>query len=217
MKNQPCNQKVYTFILVFMTQRLAVSRVMVRKQSLTRVHDVSQAWTSIGSALFGLWQQAKVAASLRTTLAITTYYLCISILHVSSTTVMQFEVFSSTKNSTVQSTVAWPASFGNNTYDWAKLSPIVPLDQLHSLSTKELVDSTVYDTPSVDLTSVNATVNATTIHANCGLLSNLSLDSESELIPNSHGVGLGSVNANIPSMGLVTVFSPRICKSFQNF
>ena len=189
-----------------MTQRLAVSRTLVRKQSLTRVHDVSQAWTSVGSALFGLWQQARVTASLRMTVAITTYYLCISVLHITSTTVMQFEVFSSSKNNTMQSTLAWPTSFGTTTYDWAKLSAIVPLDQLPSLSTKGLVDSTVYDTPLVDSTSVNATVNATTIHANCGLLSNL-----------SYGCDF-SLNATIPTLGLVSITSvPTFGESFGNF
>lgn len=188
-----------------MTQRLAVSRAMMRKQSLTCVHDLSQAWTSIGSAFVGLWQQAKVAASLRTTLAITIYYVCILVLHVSSTTVMQFEVFSISKNNPVQSTLAWPTSFCNTTYNWAELSPIVPLDQLPSLSTKGLLNSTVYDTPSVDSTSVNATVNATTIYANCGLLSNLSL-------------GSSFVSTVIPTLGLVNITGvPILCESFDNF
>ncbi|KAF8546560.1 hypothetical protein OG21DRAFT_1607730 [Imleria badia] len=69
---------------------------------------------------------------------------------------------------------------------------MVPLDQLPSLSTKGLLNSTVYDTPSVDSTSVNATVNATTIHANCGLLSNLTL-------------GSGFVTTVIPTLGLVNM------------
>lgn len=199
------HEKVYTLVLVFMTQRLAVSRAMVRKQSLTCVHDLSQAWTSIGSAIVGLWQQTKVTASFRTTLAITAYYVCILILHVSSTTVMQFEVFSSSKNNAVQSTLAWPPSFCNTTYNWAELSPIVPLDQLPSLSTKGLLNSTVYDTPSVDSTTVNATVNATTIDANCGLLSNLSS-------------GSGFVSTVTPTFGLANItVVPTLCESFENF
>ena len=193
-----------------MTQRLAVSRAMVRKQSLTRVHDISQAWTSFGSALFGLWQQAKVAASLRMMLAITIYYLCISILHVSSTTVMQFEVFSSSKTITVPSTLAWPASFDNTTYNWPALSPIVPLDQLPNLSTNGLLNSTVYDTPLVDSMSMNATVNATTIHVDCGLLSNLSIGLDLDL--------LVSLNATVPTVGPVTfTWVPNVCESFESF
>ena len=204
--------------MVFITQRLAVSRALTRKQSLTSHHDLSQAWTSIGSALFGLRQQAKVAASPRMTLAITTYYLCISVLHVTSTTVMQFEVFSSSKNNTMQSILAWPASFDDTMFnlDWAGLSSLVPLDQLPSLSTNGLLNSTIYDTPLVDSTSVNATVNATTIHADCGLLFNLTPGSESGSISNTNAT-LGSVNANISTVGVITVFVPRtICESFEN-
>ena len=209
-------KKIYTLILVFITQRLAVSRAMTRKQSLTSHHDLSQAWTSIGSALFGLWQQAKDTASPCMMLAITTYYLCISVLHVSSTTIMQFEVFSSSKNNTMQSILAWPASFDDTmlSLDWAGLSPIVPLNQLPSLSTNGLLNSTVYDTPLVDSTSVNATVNATTIHADCGLLSNLS-KSDSSLYGN---VTWGRVNANISNMGAITVFFPTtLCEFSENF
>lgn len=177
----------------------------MRKQALTSVHDLSQAWTGIGSALVGSWQQTKVAASLRTMLAITTYYLCVSALHVTSTTVIQFEVFPSGMNKTMQSALAWPASSTNTTYNWDSLSPIIPLDQLPSLSSKGLTNNTVYDIPSVDSASVNATVNATTINANCGLLSNLSLGSDL------------SLTTSVPGVGLVTIPSvPAICESFQD-
>ena len=195
---------MYTLALVFVTQRLAVSRAMARKQCLTRVHDLSQAWTSIGSALVGLWQQTKVPASVSITLAIATYYVCILVLHVASTTTIQFEVFSSSRENTAQSTLAWPASFGNTTYEWSMLSTLVPLDQLPSLSTQGLVNNTVYDSPLVDSTSVNATVNATTIHAHCGLLSNVSLGSNSSML---------SLNAIVPTLGPVSIYPvPELCK-----
>lgn len=188
-----------------MTQQLAISRAVTRKQSLTCVHDLSQAWTGIGSAFVGLWQQAKVTASLRMTLAITTYYVCVLTLHVASTTIMQFEVFSGSENTAVQSTLAWPASFCNTSYNWTELSPIVPLDQLPSLSTKGLLNSTVYDTPLVDSTFVNATVNATTIYANCGLLSNLSLTS-------------GFVSTVVPTLGLINIGgAPTLGESMRTF
>lgn len=179
---------------------------MACKQSLTRVHDLSQAWTGIGSALLGLWQQSKTAASVHMTIVITTYYLCISVLHIASTTVIQFEMFSSGENHTAQSTLAWP-TFGNTTYEWDVLSPIVPLDQLPSLSTNGLLNNTVYDTPIVDSTSVNATVNATTIHADCGLLSNLSIGFL-DILP--------TVTATIPNVGLITTFLPGMCEFLEN-
>ena len=144
------------------------------------------------------------------TLAVTTYYVCILVLHVSSTTIMQFEVFSSTRDNTAQSTLAWPASFDNNTYEWSVLSTLVPLDQLPSLSTQGLVNNTVYDTPLVDSTSVNATVNATTIHANCGLLSNLSFHSNS---------GVLSLNAsggpNLAPIQVSISIVVELCRSFR--
>ena len=64
----------------------------------------------------------------------------------------------------MQSTLAWPISFDNATYDWVTLSSLVPFDQLLSLSTNGLFNSIVYNTSLVDPKSVHATVNATTIH-----------------------------------------------------
>ena len=200
---QTGSSKAYSLILVSITQRLAVSRAMARTQNLTSVHDLSQAWTGIGSALVGVSQQVKVVASLRTTLAVTIYYLCVSVLHIASTTVMQFEVFDGSSNHTAQSTLAWPAS-KLGTYDWGALSPIVPLDQLPSLSTKGLINGTVYDVPTVDSTSTNATVNTTTIRANCGLLPILSDDG-------------GYVNMTVPTLGAVAMNPfPGFCESFGN-
>ena len=108
----------------------------------------------------------------------------------------------------MQSALAWPASFDNTTYEWFFLSALVPLDQLPSLSTQGLLNNAVYDTPLVNSTSVNATVNATTIRANCGLLSNLSYStSGSSNLKASGGQNLAPIRV---------IISPvvELCRSF---
>ena len=115
---------------------------------------------------------------------------------------MQFQTFNSTIVNTVQSTLAWPNSSVDLQYlNWVDIVPLVPIiNQLPDLSTEGLFASTVYDIPSVTRTSLNATVNATTVHASCGLLSNLSFNSTESYL-----------NATVSPLGTITVGVPPMC------
>ncbi|KAG1876467.1 hypothetical protein DFJ58DRAFT_177250, partial [Suillus subalutaceus] len=42
---------IYTAVLLFLTQRLAISRTLMRRVKLTTIHDISGAWAGLGSAL----------------------------------------------------------------------------------------------------------------------------------------------------------------------
>lgn len=165
---------------------------MTSRRDLTSIHVISRAWTGFGSAIISLVQQRKVSVSFWTTLWILVYFACISVLHIASSAVMQFQTFNSTVVNTVQSTSAWPSSSVNlQDLNWVDIVPLVPVvEQFPDLSTEGLFASTVYDTPLVTPASLNATVSATTVHASCGLLSNLSFDSglSSTVSP------LGSIN-----------------------
>ncbi|KAG2344926.1 hypothetical protein BDR05DRAFT_989091 [Suillus weaverae] len=86
---------LYTAVLVFLTQRLAISRALIRRLKLTAIHDISGAWAGIGSALSSVWKQADIPASLWATTAVTAYLVCISVLHVTSSTLLQFQTFNS--------------------------------------------------------------------------------------------------------------------------
>lgn len=121
---------------------------------------------------------------------------------------MQFQTFNSTIVNTVQSTLAWPNSSVNlQDLNWVDIVPFVSIvNQFPDLSTEGLSTSTVYDIPSESLalvtpTSLNATVNATTIHASCGLLSNLSFNST-----------MDSLNATVSPLGTtLTMGVPSMC------
>ncbi|KAF9219704.1 hypothetical protein BS17DRAFT_769774 [Gyrodon lividus] len=167
---------VYTAILVLITQRLAVSGALARRQKLTAIHDMRGAWSGIGAAINSLWQQTKVAASPSTILVILTYLGCISGLHIISSSVVQFQVFNNTVTSTIQSTLAWPAPSVNiSNLEWISITPLAPmLPTLSELSLKGLTNNTLYDIPSVDYPFTEAIVNGTTVTAECGLLSNIS-------------------------------------------
>ena len=167
--------QLYTAGLVFVTQQLAVSAMIAKWHYLTAVHDISHAWTGIGAAIYALWQQTKIASSIWTILGVATYLACVSILHIASTTIMQFTAFNSTSNISVQSTVTWPNSTVLANGTWVGANQMVPPSTLlGNMETVGLLNNTIYDiVDTTDPALTTAIVNATSLQANCGLLSNL--------------------------------------------
>jgi hypothetical protein len=131
--------------------------------------------------------------------AVIIYLGCVSVLHIGSSTIMQFTAFNSTTTTAVQSSMAWPNQTVNFTgLDWGAAVPGVPsMHMLSDLSTYGLSTNTVYDTlTTADPLFVKATVNATSLQASCGLLSNLTYNANSNTTPvhyvNFSVSGLGS-------------------------
>ena len=185
---------------MFITQQLAVHKIIAQRHYLTAVHDIAQAWTGIRAALYVLWQQIGITSSLWRTLGVVIYLACVSALHIASSTIMQFTAFNSTSTLSVQSAVAWP---NGSIFENGSSPNVIPVFPPNSLSanfkTTGLLNNTVYDIinqTSPDFTS--AVVNATSFQASCGLLSNLSP-------PNNAGplsfsmYGLGSSNLSFQS------------------
>ena len=202
--------QLYTALLVFVTQRLALIDLISRPQKLTATHDVSGAWSGLGAAIATLWQQTNVAASTRATLLVFLYLSCISILHVASPTIMEFQAYNATSTMTVPSNTTSPdLSINLTILDMATTAPLVPLvfNNLTGLSTDGLINSTLYDTFPKTPQMVNASVNAKTIQANCGLLSNLTYTSYQDVVENISASmsGIGEVNFVVESQseGLV--------------
>ncbi|KAG1736318.1 hypothetical protein EDB19DRAFT_1910270 [Suillus lakei] len=106
---------LYTAILVFLTQRLAMSRALVRRLKLTSIHDISGAWAGLGSALSSVCKQTGIPASLWATTAVTAYLVCISVLHITSSTILQFQTFNSSMTTYVPTTLGW---VDVSTVDW---------------------------------------------------------------------------------------------------
>ncbi|KAG8217910.1 hypothetical protein J3R82DRAFT_6076 [Butyriboletus roseoflavus] len=166
---------IYTAVLVLLTQQLALSAVMVQWQKLTAVHDISGAWNGIGAAINALWQQTKITSSPSALVLVFIYLSCISSLHIISSSVIQFEAFNNTVTSVVPSSLAWTSSTANlSTLDGNNVAPFMALWPLLPTA-KGLSGSTLFDVPSPDYAYTGAVVDATTISAECGLLSNLSV------------------------------------------
>ncbi|KAG2110035.1 hypothetical protein BD769DRAFT_1365273 [Suillus cothurnatus] len=162
---------LYTAVLVFLTQRLAMSRALVRRLKLTTIHDISGAWTGLGSALSGVWKQTRTPASLWATTAVTTYLICVSVLHITSSTLLQLQTFNSSITTNVSTMLGW-INMTNIQNPVALASSLTAISLFPGLLSTGISNNTVYDTLQTSPVG-HATVNATTITSSCGLLPNV--------------------------------------------
>ncbi|KIJ64324.1 hypothetical protein HYDPIDRAFT_28768 [Hydnomerulius pinastri MD-312] len=169
---------IYTAILVYITQSLALWYALSRRQKLTTVHDVSSAWSGLGSAICGLWQQSTLEASSRQLLLVTAYLGSVAVLHISSSTIMQFQAFNATTSALGTLTQAWPPDFEAPAEAWDTLKTVTAvlpaMQRIPNLSKTGLFNSTVYDVFSNITQPGTATVHSNTVTASCGLIANAS-------------------------------------------
>ncbi|KAJ7614486.1 hypothetical protein FB45DRAFT_1008690 [Roridomyces roridus] len=72
---------LYSALLVFVTQSLALRRDLHTRQLLTATHDNAVAWSGLGSAVVRLWEQRAIPASPTGVLTALTYLASVSTLH----------------------------------------------------------------------------------------------------------------------------------------
>ena len=168
---------------MLITQQLATSAIIAQGHYLTAVHDIAQAWTGIGAAIYAVWKQTRVASSTWTLLGVVSYLACVSTLHIASTAIMQFTAFNSSSIITMQSAMAFPNGTVLANQTWQNTFSVIPPSSfLSSIQTIGLSNNTLYDIVTTTNPSLtNATVNATSLQANCGLLSNLTLNDSGPL------------------------------------
>lgn len=177
----------YTAVLLFLTQQLAIARTLVRRLKLTAIHDISGAWAGLGSALSSVWRQADIPASWWTTSAVAAYLASITVLHVTSSTLLQFQTFNTSMTTSVPTTLGWldDSSYGS----FANLGFITPslpvVNHLTGLVSAGLSNTTLYDTLKTNTIAGNATVNATTLTSHCGLIPNVtySANTSTAIVP----------------------------------
>ncbi|KAH7926345.1 hypothetical protein BV22DRAFT_360829 [Leucogyrophana mollusca] len=169
---------LYTALLVYLTQRVSLSRRLSQRQMLTAIHDVTGAWGGLGAALAGLWQQTKVVASPLGVLSVTAYLLNISVPHITSSSIIQFQTLNNTVTASSLTAVGWPDSSVNyNGFNWATISSLAPsIESFSGLGNAGLANGTVYDVL-LDNTGIgNVRVNATSINADCALVAGMVYD-----------------------------------------
>ncbi|EIW82819.1 hypothetical protein CONPUDRAFT_151876 [Coniophora puteana RWD-64-598 SS2] len=172
---------IYSTILVAITQRLGLLRILQRREKLTSLYDASGAWFGLGSAFLGLWNNFQLPASVISTCCIALYLLCVLVLHIASSSIIQFQTFNASTPATVSTRLGWPgpsanltgySSLGFGGPDWQRIGGLAPgISTIGQYNGKGLSGATLYDTLAVTLDNAGrAEVNATTIGFNCGLI-----------------------------------------------
>ena len=191
-------------------QQLATSKLIAQRYYLTTVHDTANAWTGIGAAVYALLQQKKTPSSIWAMIGVVMYLACVSVIHIASSTIMQFIAFNSTSTISVQTLIAWPNSSVLSNSSWiGAIQTMPPITLIDDLQTNGLLNNTVYDILTTTQPGfTNATVNATSLQSSCGLLSNLSYYNSTSLPGlnfSVEGLGQGSFSfqANGESLDLM--------------
>ncbi|KAJ7676609.1 hypothetical protein DFH06DRAFT_1291586 [Mycena polygramma] len=168
---------IYTAVLVFLTQKLAMPFNLGSKKTLTAIHDNISAWAGLGSALATLFNQLSIAASVFETLNVAGYLMCISILHITIPSILSVEVFNSTisvpgstfgipefRNSTViNSTRAFMNSYPTSFLPWRGI--------LDNSQMSGLFESSLYEgLQTVTLSKGEASISAVGFNVTCGFL-----------------------------------------------
>ncbi|KAG2070815.1 hypothetical protein BDR04DRAFT_1099241 [Suillus decipiens] len=180
---------LYCVILVYLVQRLTLYQNLIRHQKLTILHDNVNAWSGLGSALQCLWQQSSTTGSFWWIVFIATYLGCVFALHVASSSILQLQTFTTATNMSATTFSHWPdPNVDMMGLQWHTISAIVPsLGHFTSSLNAGLSGATLYDTVQADGVIGNATVDATTFRAECGLLRNSELSFTPKLNSNQFG------------------------------
>ncbi|KIJ07788.1 hypothetical protein PAXINDRAFT_102807 [Paxillus involutus ATCC 200175] len=192
----------YQGALVVITQQLALRSNLLRRQTLTALHDKSLAWGGIGASILSLWRQVSVPTAVHGTLCVVLYLVSISILHVSSSSLIDVETYDNNVPTTVRTLLGLPnmtaveVVYKNESWDNAG-AVASALGQLPTMYNHGLVNSTVYDI-ALDTTGTgNVTVHATTFSAKC-----YSAEQAYTVSANQTTIEWGDLNATLSFMPL---------------
>ncbi|KAL1677675.1 hypothetical protein EV122DRAFT_290939 [Schizophyllum commune] len=183
----------YGALLIWMTQRLALRRLLTSQQTLTAMHDEYNSWIGLGSALMTLYGQTRIRSAVGSISCITSYLVNAAILHVTIPAMFSLQVGTLLHSADVTSLAAYPRVdhifdvrsnwrnsdnhlLGTLLSDASSLLPYVALTDAHQ--TVGLDGATMYD--QLLVTDGNGTVflEATTFNVTCGTLNDLTFVEE---------------------------------------
>ncbi|KAJ7269159.1 hypothetical protein C8J57DRAFT_1324649 [Mycena rebaudengoi] len=170
---------VFSASLVFVTQTLSMRRSLQREQTLTETHDNAAAWAGIGSAIFQLWIQKAVPASIIGVFSTFLYLASILVLHITTPALFSLETVNVYRPVSVETR-------GLPSYNWSNTPGFDIIDNLAfflpqplsllpsvlqgSVPTLGLHNGTIYDVLIPNEGVGNVTVNGTGFNITCGYL-----------------------------------------------
>lgn len=100
--------KIVVALLVFVTQNLALRAIPAKAQTVTASPDEYRAWSGVGSALVTTWDQVHLPSSVVGAISVALYLVCVSILHISTSSMFNLEVVDLPNQQTISTTVGLP-------------------------------------------------------------------------------------------------------------
>ncbi|KAJ7123454.1 hypothetical protein C8R44DRAFT_704083 [Mycena epipterygia] len=184
--------QIYSALLVFVTQKLSTRRNLQRDRTLTATHDNAAAWAGLGSAIFHLWHQKVVPASIISVLSVFLYLGNILVLHITTPALFSLQTFNSSRSADVKTEGLPGYNWSTNIEDdYPIFQAQYALGSLYFLpsvlapnsTSPGLYEGTLYDVPEPNLGSGNVTVNATGFNISCGYLTDMNMT----YLPNALG------------------------------
>ncbi|KAJ7221113.1 hypothetical protein C8J57DRAFT_1393394 [Mycena rebaudengoi] len=150
---------VFSASLVFVTQTLSMRRSLQREQTLTETHDNAAAWAGIGSAIFQLWIQKAVPASIIGVFSTFLYLASILVLHITTPALFSLETVN-----------VYRPVLDSLAFFLPQPLPLLPSVLQGSVPTLGLHNGTIYDVLIPNEGVGNVTVNGTGFNITCGYL-----------------------------------------------
>ncbi|KAL1748728.1 hypothetical protein HDZ31DRAFT_60176, partial [Schizophyllum fasciatum] len=196
----------YGALTIYLTQRLALRRLLTSEQTLTAMHDEFNSWIGIGSALFALCGQRAIRSALPWVLCIAGYLVNVTVLHTTIPAMFSLQVGNLYHPDNVTTQMAYPdvhkmlqyvlwhslrvaraeGHFSPGPNDTSTLlqalfsdaSSLLPyVVLLEPDKTFGLAKATIYDQPVINsISNTTALVNATTFNVACGSLESLQVE-----------------------------------------
>ncbi|KAJ7751372.1 hypothetical protein B0H16DRAFT_1724104 [Mycena metata] len=161
---------LYSSILVLMSQTLAMRRNFLIKQTITATHDNITAWSGLGAAVCGVWNQKSIPASVFGTLSVFLYLLNISIFPISTPSLLSLQTFNFSLPTRVR-TQGVPESYNSTVLERyiPSLLGTMP-DKMDNSNKLGLLNGTLYEVLNGSYTAPDTMVAAVGFNMTCQYL-----------------------------------------------
>ncbi|KAJ6476983.1 hypothetical protein C8R45DRAFT_1216775 [Mycena sanguinolenta] len=163
----------YSLLLYLIQQQAALSSIQ-KYCWLTTTHDQLSCWNGIGSSLSTLYSQVSLPVSLSATTAITTYFLALSTLQVTTPALLSIEPFnlSTTFLAPSLGVPQWNDTRYNTTLTYVQyVAEFLPwIQNLDEAQTPGLFNGSLYDTATQLYSGGMANVSAVGFNITCGYI-----------------------------------------------
>ncbi|KAL1745414.1 hypothetical protein HDZ31DRAFT_81983 [Schizophyllum fasciatum] len=181
---------LYGALLVWLTQRLTLRRLLTSRQTLTAMHDEYNSWIGLGSACIALCNQRRIRSALGTVACIASYLINVTVLHITFPSMFTLQIASAESFVVTNVSSSYPDVYNmlhspdtNQKYSglFSDASSMLPyaVREGRSRAARQafgLELATVYGQPEIQYANNTVNVDAVSYSVTCGSLDRLAID-----------------------------------------